>query len=281
VKTRVCEENMPTPRAKAAFVWLKANNPFYADFLRLQYGILDTGGALNISSYDLFTQHFGIECAMFPHLYPTGEFTDTAILQHYRGKNLDDTNRIASIGLSWTKKITSSVRAYGEQKDLALFLYEKHIGMKYFHAHVRATELNVTADVLTRDSQGSAGYWDIVQDSLADLVRIMLVRCYDEQNHPKLYRHCRNLRGEVWQCAFPNLFLTIAPAEWKFPRPYFLDPYLNCLFAASYFMALHMYFLMRFVWRFLANRRGHKFFTVFEWVIVTSLTQICKFSVCR
>ena len=134
---------------------------------------------------------------------------------------------------------------------------------------MRASQLNVTADVLTRDSQASSGYWDIVQDSLADLVRIMLTRCFDEQEHEYLFKHCRNLRGELWLCAFPNLFLTIAPAEWLFPRPYFLEPYLRCVFAGAYLMSLHMYFLVRMVWSFLCIRGGHKFFVVYEWVMKT------------
>ena len=157
---------------------------------------------------------------MFPHLYPTTDFTDTGIMEHYLHQTGDTTNRVCSIGLSWTRKVLSSVRVYGEQRDLPFFLYEKHLANKYFVAQVRAKTHGVTGDVMTRDSQTSAGYWDIVQDSLADLVRIMLVRCYDEQGYPELFNHCRNLRGQVWLCAFPNLFLTIAPAEWKFPRPY-------------------------------------------------------------
>ena len=65
---------------------------------------------------------------------------------------------------------------YAEQRDLCFFLYEKHLAMKYFNAHVRAHRMKVTGDVMARSSQTSAGYWDIVQDSLAELVRIMLVR---------------------------------------------------------------------------------------------------------
>ena len=116
-------------------------------------------------------------------------------------------------GLSWTSKVLSSVRAYAEQRDLAFFLCEKQLASKYFHAQVRAKRLGVTGDVMTRDSQTSIGYWDIVQDALADLVHIQLRKCYDEEHHPQLFQHCRNLRGEVWLGAFPNLFLTNAPAE--------------------------------------------------------------------
>ena len=132
-----------------------------------------------------------------------------------------------------------------------------------FYAQVRAKQMNVTADVMARDCQSSAGYWEITQDALADLVRIMLERCFDP-SYVELYENCRNLRGDVWLRAFPNFFCTFAPAEWTYPRPYFLEPYANCLFAGAYIMALHMYWLVFCIWKFLANRWGHRFFKVYE-----------------
>ena len=54
--------------------------------------------------------------------------------------------------------------------------------------------MGVTADVMARDSQASSGYWEIVRDALADLVRIMLTRCYDMDNYPTLCEHVRGLR---------------------------------------------------------------------------------------
>ena len=97
----------------------------------------------------------------------------------------------------------------------------------------------------------------------------MLARCFDEEGHKPLYDHVRGLRGEVWLCAYPNVFITIAPAEWKFPRPYFLDPYLKAIFAGSYIMALHMYYLVRCILGFLCNPWGHRWFVVYEWVSKT------------
>jgi hypothetical protein len=268
-KELVTESSMSTAMGKAAWRFLMRHNRYYKLFHEYHGKLLEAKSSLNMSSYDLFIVHRGIECAMFPHLYPSTDFTDTGIMEHYLHKSGDDTNRVVSIGLSWTRKALSSVRAYGEHRDLPFFLYEKHLAYKYFNAHVRAKHLGVTGDVMTRDSQASAGYWDIVQDPLADLVRIMLARCYDEENDPALYNHCRDLRGEVWLCAFPNLFLTIAPAEWTFPRPSFLEPYIRCVFAGAYIMALHMYYLVRCMWLFLANRFGHKYFRVYEWCMKT------------
>ena len=97
-----------------------------------------------------------------------------------------------------TSVFPRAVRAYGEDRDLAFFLCEKSLAQKFFNSNVRAQKLGVTADVMARDSQASAGYWEIVRDALSDLVRIMLIRCYDEANHKQLYDHVRDLRGQVW-----------------------------------------------------------------------------------
>ena len=260
---------MPTPRAAAAFRYLIANKSYYKEFWDMHNALLVADGMLTISSFDLFIKHQGIECAMYPLLYPQTEFSDTGILKQYKSLSSDQSSRIVSIGRSWTRKVCSSVRVYAEHRDLAFFLYEKQMAMKYFSAHTRAQRMNVTADVMTRDSQASTGYWEIVRDALADLVRIMLLRCYDEANYKQLYDHVHGLRGLVWLCAFPNLFITIAPAEWTFPRPYFLEPYVDCVFAGSYLMALHMYYLVRCVWNFLANRWGCRWFIVYEYVVKT------------
>ena len=184
---------MPTPRAAAAYRFVMANNKFYKAFQQLHCRLLDSGGSLKVSSYDLFILHAGIECAMFPHLYPRTDFTDTGILQHYQAEHGDHTNRVCSIG-----QVLSSVRVYGEQRDLPFFLCERHLANMYFNAQVRAKRMGVTADVMVRHSQASSGYWEIVQDALADLVRIMMLRCYDEKNFPELYNHVRGLRGQVW-----------------------------------------------------------------------------------
>ena len=151
---------MPTARAQAAYRFLIAHNQFYRHYQDLQKNRLATQASMNISSYDLFIMYSGIECAMFPHLYPTTDFTDTGILQHYKHQHGDETNRVLSIGLSWTRKVLSSVRVYGEQCDLPFFLYEKQLANKYFNAQVRAKRMNVTGDVMTRDSQSSTGYWE-------------------------------------------------------------------------------------------------------------------------
>ncbi len=82
---------------------------------------------------------------MYPHLYPTADFTDTGIQQHYQHTYSDNANRVVSIGYSWTRKVLSSVRVYAEQRDLAFFLYEKHLAMKYI---IIVTIISITMSII-------------------------------------------------------------------------------------------------------------------------------------
>ena len=80
---------------------------------------------------------------MYPVLYLETAFTDTGILETYRDESGDTTTRTVSIGHSWTMKVCSGVRVYGESNHLAFFLYEKQLAMKYFAAHSRARSVSV------------------------------------------------------------------------------------------------------------------------------------------
>ena len=153
--SRLAEHSMPTPRATAAFRFLKENNEYYRSFLQQHNAFLDAGGLLTISSYDLFVVMDGIECAMCPHLYPTARFTDSCIRTHILEQADAGPARVVSIARSWAKKILSGVRVYAEHRDLALFMYEEWMAVKFFHAQARAQRLGVTGDVLTRGSQAS------------------------------------------------------------------------------------------------------------------------------
>ena len=104
-RTLVHEGSMPTPRAAAAFRYLMQENKFYALYSGMQRRLLEEKEELRITSYDLFIVHKGIECAMYPVLYPTTEFSDTGIMTQYRDETSDATNRVTSIGFSWTRKV--------------------------------------------------------------------------------------------------------------------------------------------------------------------------------
>ena len=159
-KDIVDEAHLPTERARAAYRFLRTGSKYYDNFAKTQEGRIKAKASLNLSSYDLFVTKvgMGIECAMFPRLYPTSHFVDTGIMDNYSAD--DDSNRVVSIGYSWTRKVLSSIRVYGEQRDLPFFLYERHIAQKFFAAQTLARRMGLTADVMARDSQASSGYWD-------------------------------------------------------------------------------------------------------------------------
>ena len=98
----------------------------------MQRELLENDRILTISSFDLFINHTGIECAMYPVSDPETAFTDTGILQTYRAVSGDTTVRTVSIGHSWTIKVCSGVRAYGESHHLAFFLIRKTAGHEVF-----------------------------------------------------------------------------------------------------------------------------------------------------
>ena len=65
-------------RAAAAFRFLIDKNRYYKALVELQHERIRNHAPLAISSYDLFIVLQGVECGMFPVLYPTDEFTDTS-----------------------------------------------------------------------------------------------------------------------------------------------------------------------------------------------------------
>ena len=149
-RTAVTESSMPTSRAKAAFRYLMAKNKYYRKYWEIQKERLENDRILTISSFDLFITYTGIECAMYPVLYPETAFTDTGILDTYRDESGDATVRTVSIGHSWTLKVCSGVRVYGESNHLAFFLYEKQLAMKHFAAHTRAQRFRKQSFVINR-----------------------------------------------------------------------------------------------------------------------------------
>ena len=98
-KELVSDASLPTDRARAAFDYLYRNNTHYKKFWEYHKERLAQKQSLNISSYDPFAKHKydGSECAMFPHLYPKTDFSDTGRMSAYHEEVHDDANRVFSI----------------------------------------------------------------------------------------------------------------------------------------------------------------------------------------
>ena len=59
-------------------------------------------------------------------------FSETGNLLKYKTDTVDLKTRTVSIGRSWTRQVLSSVRVYGEQRDLTFFVYVKADGNEVF-----------------------------------------------------------------------------------------------------------------------------------------------------
>ena len=79
----VHRDAMPSEKCKAAFDFLMKNNKFYAQLVEKQHNRIAAGSSLNISSLDLFINMHGIECGMFPVLYPFASWSDPGLKEAY------------------------------------------------------------------------------------------------------------------------------------------------------------------------------------------------------
>ena len=82
-----------------------------------------------------------------------------------------------------------------------------------------AEKHGVTPDVTADSSIQSKSYWRHEQDITADIVRQMFRLCREPVQGDDIHRYQNSLLfvDEDTSLEFPNLFITIAPAEWKFP----------------------------------------------------------------
>ena len=83
-----------------------------------------------------------------------------------------------------------------------------------------ATQRELPADLAAQNRSDSESYWRREQDYLCDVVRQMRKR-QDSPEHSRLYGHVHGSAAPR-SMAYPNVFITIAPAEWRFPLHYAL-----------------------------------------------------------
>ena len=92
-----------------------------------------------------------------------------------------------------------------------------------------AEQRGFSAEIATDHYQDSESYWRHEQDIGCDMVRQMHHHCAmgdqsDDAMAQKIYDFChKGLRPETESLAFPNYFITTAPAEWLFPKPVWLQ----------------------------------------------------------
>ncbi len=188
-------QSLGTARARAAYHWLMASNPTYASYTQEHLRVLaarqlspDTPLYIGTSQLLLFSP--GIEVAARPVLYARSAFGDS----DHRARRLPlrrmDVRGCPSTRVSYRNKLFSRVLGDGVACKLACLLYDIALGRELMALAALADSKNVSPEALCTHKNSYESYWFSQQEIIFDRCRI---------------------RGK------PRLFLTIAPAAWKFP----------------------------------------------------------------
>ena len=241
----------PDPRnvkLVAAFAWLKANNRTYADWVEKHEEFLKDQERYSVPRYwwrtsDLLLHRDGVEVAAFPILYPRACFGDT----NMKDLGLIDEDCEKSIFTNHLRKLLSPCAAYVMQPLLTFLLYDIGMARRLTLALSVADKRGFSGEIATDHYTDSESYWRHEQDISCDMVRQMSILCDvvpAEGVDPTIYEFCHN-ETEPGRLAFPNHFITIAPAEWLFPLPAWLqDLAATNLSDISGVVALHTYHVL-------------------------------------
>ena len=184
-------------RARAAFNWLCENNPIYHRWWqrhekwlssRLPGG--DGGTSPFFKTSDLLLNTDGFEVAFRPWLYPLASFCDTDVKKRLVGLGRAEELSHCSIKDSFMHKMCSRVQDYSQDFLLQCYLYDVTSARTFQSILYRAEKKKCPPEIIAVGNHNFDVYW--------------------HNQHRYLTDRCR-VRG------VPNVFLTIAPAEWKFP----------------------------------------------------------------
>jgi hypothetical protein len=141
-----------------------------------------------------------IEGALWPHLYPTKELCESKILapEDWEPLRKKGRKKIAnasheSMKAQYVAKLTCDLAAYASHYDLLQFQFDRHIFRTVLGSMKHG---DIDTDQANEHRHWCPNYWMRYHNYLKDIVR---------------------------QLGQPQLFLTIAPWEFDFPWPYWVD----------------------------------------------------------
>jgi len=284
-----------TPRVAAAVSWLLGKygdsvgdvaadfgdlfdcerNCFYSDYARAmsslqQHGELiatyvrdwsgDGAGCLTIksrqiSTFVLLLKMKGVESAAWPWLYPVPGLCDSALVESQDVAEQSRATRL-SIRHSFCLKVRSSVSAYVMDSVLVFFLFDVMRARSFYSHCIIARRKSIDVACTARKDVLSEQYWCRERDLCADFVRVMDERCRRRlPMYEDVFEYCH--RSAVpSSLAFPNVFVTLTFAEWKFPSPAWMRPHLASQPEGSGLQTLHIYEMAFGVLRKLLGLRG-------------------------
>ena len=189
------EQTLPSPAAQRALQWLMDNNSTYRFYVNKHKMLLQEGriapGNLWILTAELLLNMPGAEVAACPWLYPHASFGDTDLAFRLKQLNQIAQASTPSLKVSWGRKITCRSVDYAEDYALHCYLYDVSLARTLSSVVNMAEQKKMAPETFTTDMPAFEMYWYRQTQMLEDIVR---------------------QTGRL-----PELFFTVAPAEWKFP----------------------------------------------------------------
>ena len=156
----------------------------YAKFMNLRETSFEESKMFNV--YD-FTQNVGVECALWPNLYPNFSFCETS---------LSGQENRASSKIAFMTKVFSQISDYGTSFELLQFHDDIWLFKTVSGAITTARQRSCSPATSLQAKTFSPEYWKWQLCCLIDCVK---------------------------QFGFPNIFITISPSEWSFLLPPWLE----------------------------------------------------------
>ena len=171
-------------RCQNAYVYLMQNSgSSYSHFVELREQIVGQSRSLNLFN---FKDTQGIECALWPNLYPFTTWCESSIS--------DSGSRLSSKA-SFNAKLFSEILDYSLDYDVLQFQYDRWL-YKTVSGAINTARLLKCSPARSLDSKPfSATYWQ--------------------------WQH-RYVLDAVEQFGLPDIFITLSPYEWSFPFPQWL-----------------------------------------------------------
>ena len=222
------ERGLDTPALREAYRWLMKYNSTYRSYVGEHTLLLlekdKPEDWFVIKTARLLQRMHGVEVAARPWLYPLPEYADSDLKTRLVVLKQITIKQKPSIKSSWTRKVTSRVRSYEADFELFSLLYDISLARQLSAVVAVADKQKMAPEAATANMQNFSAFWEREAQKLEDMCRqqkiLEVQRRADEESE------LRRLDKELGQkqlryveepaTGMPNLFFTIAPAEWKF-----------------------------------------------------------------
>ena len=193
------ERSLSCRAGRQAFAWLMANNPTYRHWVLhhrtlLQNATPEDPSWRSIKTAELLLRSPGLEVAARPWLYPRSALADSDIPSRLGALRRLPENAKPSLKTSFFRKLRSRCQDYAQDFPLVSFLHDTALASQISSIVALAASKQMAPDELASGINNFEAYWQQQTERLEDV--------------------CRQMG------ALPNLFFTVAPAEWSFPAHY-------------------------------------------------------------